>query len=46
MGKAFVGNENQLKMKIIESMKLKFQVHLETLQKSEALNATHSSFAL
>lgn len=43
MGKAFVGKENQLKMRIIKSMKLKFQVHL---QKYEALNATHSSFAL
>lgn len=46
MRKAFVGKENQLKMRIIKSMKLKFQVHLKTLQKYEALNATHSSFAL
>lgn len=45
MGKAFGGKENQLKMRIIKFIELKFQLNLETLEEYEASNATNSVFA-
>lgn len=45
MGKAFVGKENQLKMRIKEFIELKFQLNLETLEEYEASNTTNSVFA-
>lgn len=45
MGKALIGKENQLKMRIIKFIELKFQLNLETLEEYEALNATNLFFA-